>query len=131
MWPLVNGTNGTWVEVEPDPRLSAPECVETIGSRDNHLGNTDGGFPAYYNWTIPNTPSEHCALRIRYNISTADYDAWEDPEISGALMRQNVRVYNGGEQGNTVNRQISNVSDVYTQFGMDYEEGAQVRLGVS
>ena len=60
-----NGTNGTWTEVKPREGLSAPDCVESIGSRDNHLGNTRGGFPIYYNWTIPNRPHDHCAVRIR------------------------------------------------------------------
>lgn len=65
MWPLVNGTAGVWREVKPDPLLPVPDCVETIGSRDNHLGNTKGGYPVYYNWTIPSIPHQHCALRIR------------------------------------------------------------------
>ena len=56
---------GVWTEVKPEEGLEAPDCVETISSRDNHLGNTQGGFPTYYNWTIPNLPHEHCALRIR------------------------------------------------------------------
>ena len=61
----VNGTMGMWVETRPAPGLSPPECIETQWSRDNHLGNTIGGFPAYYNWTVPNDPNEHCVLRIR------------------------------------------------------------------
>ncbi len=65
-------------------------------------------------------------LCCRYNISTGDYDAWDDEEISGALERQNTRVYNGARDGSTTNRQISNVSNIYTQFGMDFEEGAEV-----
>ena len=48
-----NNSHAEWVEFEPDPRLSAPECVETLWSRDNHLGNSIGGFPNYFNWTIP------------------------------------------------------------------------------
>ena len=64
-WPDVNGTRGVWMEVKPEPGLSAPDCVESISSRDNHLGNTEGGYPIYYNWTIPNTPHDHCVLRIR------------------------------------------------------------------
>ncbi len=53
------------MESKPMEGLAAPECVESISSRDNHLGNTKGGFPIYYNWTIPNIPHENCALRIR------------------------------------------------------------------
>lgn len=63
----------------------------------------------------------------RYNISTGDYEAWDDSEISGELQRQNARVYNGAANGGTANRQISNVTDIYEQFGMDFEEGARVR----
>lgn len=62
-----NDTGGIWTEFPPDSSLSAPECVESQWSRDNHLGNSVGGYPLYYNWTIPNLPHENCALRIRYN----------------------------------------------------------------
>lgn len=61
--------NGTWTEFPPDPRLSAPECVETLWSRDNHLGNSLGGYPISYNWTIPDIPHDHCVLRIRLVVS--------------------------------------------------------------
>ena len=57
--------NATWTEFLSDSRLSAPECVETHSSRDNHLGNSNGGFPINYNWTIPDIPHDHCVLRIR------------------------------------------------------------------
>ena len=70
--------------------------------------------------------TETTVLVCRYNISTADYEAWEDSKINGSLRRQNARVYNGDRNGNTANRQISNVSDIYTQFGMNFEEGARV-----
>lgn len=67
IWPedAEDGTAGVWREVKPDPQLQAPDCVETLSSRDNHLGNSEAGFPIYYNWTIPKLPHEHCALRIR------------------------------------------------------------------
>jgi hypothetical protein len=46
-------------------------------NRDNHLGNGLGGEFNSYNWTIPSCViSENCVLRIRYNISTTDYDGW-------------------------------------------------------
>lgn len=48
-------------------------------SRDNHHGNTLDGYPASYNWTIPDDViSDNCVLRIRYNISTGDYIDWGD-----------------------------------------------------
>merc|ERR1711991_649790 len=62
---------GTWTLV-PSWGMPAPECLEAPFSRQNHLGNGLNGYPNMYNWTIPNTPSERCVLRIRYNITTRD-----------------------------------------------------------
>ena len=45
-------------------------------------------------------------------------------------MRQNARVYNGNGNGETANRQISNVSDIYTQFDMEFTEAAEVSVCV-
>jgi len=61
-------------------------------SRDNHLGNGRFGQPSQYNWTIPyvvtgttdNAQLKYygtqglakCVFRMRYNISTDDYDPW-------------------------------------------------------
>jgi hypothetical protein len=61
--------------------MSAPDCIKAPFSRDNHLGNGDNGpglstETSMYNMTIPNTPHENCALRVRYNISSYDYDGW-------------------------------------------------------
>ena len=61
-----NTSHAVWTAFAPDSRLSAPECVETLWSRDNHLGNGMGGYPNTYNWTIPDLPHEHCVLRARY-----------------------------------------------------------------
>ena len=47
--------------------------------------------------------------------------------VSGALVRQNAQVYNGAGNGDTANRRISNVSDIYTQFDMNFQEGAEVK----
>ena len=40
-------------------------------------GDTLGGGSASYDWTLPNNPHGKCVLRVRYNISTADYDGWQ------------------------------------------------------
>ena len=71
-----NGIKATWTEIKSHG-LPAPDCRETEFSRDNHLGNGLGGHPNVYNWTIPNNINhEQCILRLRYNISTNDYDSW-------------------------------------------------------
>jgi hypothetical protein len=51
-------------------------CGQMQWSRDNHLGNTKNGQPHVFNWTIPDKSSDNCVLRIRYNITTNDYDPW-------------------------------------------------------
>eukprot|EP00794_Sanderia_malayensis_P006165 gene6165-6876_t len=77
VWPvgIVNGTKAKWTKIAPHG-IKAPECRETMWSRDNHLGNGKGGFTNKYNWTLPEIAEENCAIRIRYNISTKDYDSW-------------------------------------------------------
>ncbi|XP_074661734.1 protein DD3-3-like [Tubulanus polymorphus] len=78
-WPKndrTNGVRGVWT-LAPSHGIPAPECRETEFTRDNHLGNTIGGNPSTYNWTVPNIESKHCVLRIRYNISTAEFDGWD------------------------------------------------------
>lgn len=70
-----NGFKGVWKEF-PAHGLPAPFCRETQFTRDNHLGNGVDGNPNRYNWTIPDIVADKCVLRIRYNISTGDYDGW-------------------------------------------------------
>jgi len=66
-----------WYEVAPWG-IPAPRCEPLAFSRDNHLGNSIGGEPLHFNWTIPSevTNDAKCVLRGRYNISTDDYDGW-------------------------------------------------------
>ncbi|GBG24889.1 Protein DD3-3 [Hondaea fermentalgiana] len=57
--------------------VTAPECVSAAFSRDNHLGNVAGnGQNYFYNWTIPDylAGRKTCVLRLRYNISSSDFD---------------------------------------------------------
>jgi plastocyanin len=71
--------------------LDAPVCRQGDWSRVNHLGNGVDAQTLSYNWTLPtvsktngkgvgkyaaiyNDETAKCILRIRYNISTDDYD---------------------------------------------------------
>eukprot|EP00343_Euplotes_focardii_P007404 CAMPEP_0205821278 /NCGR_PEP_ID=MMETSP0206-20130828/6313_1 /ASSEMBLY_ACC=CAM_ASM_000279 /TAXON_ID=36767 /ORGANISM="Euplotes focardii, Strain TN1" /LENGTH=641 /DNA_ID=CAMNT_0053116635 /DNA_START=27 /DNA_END=1952 /DNA_ORIENTATION=+ len=69
--------------------VAAPECVSAGWSRENQLGNGRDGQPLTYNWTLPafddittgktfgaSNNYKRCVLRLRYNISTDDYDPW-------------------------------------------------------
>lgn len=62
--------------------LPAPECKQNWWSRDNHLGNVMGGYMSMYNFTFASSMDHHeqCAYRMRYNITTGDYEAWESVE---------------------------------------------------
>eukprot|EP01104_Vermistella_antarctica_P002452 TRINITY_DN12697_c0_g1_i1.p1 TRINITY_DN12697_c0_g1~~TRINITY_DN12697_c0_g1_i1.p1 ORF type:complete len:612 (-),score=191.55 TRINITY_DN12697_c0_g1_i1:86-1921(-) len=57
--------------------IDPPACREVEWSRDNHLGNGKSGFANMFNWTIPDDVNDNCVVRIRYNITTGDYDGWD------------------------------------------------------
>jgi hypothetical protein len=75
-WALpYDSTNG--VSPECLVLLNPPICVEADWTRSNHLGNTRKGQPSQFVWPLPYFPSntaKKCVFRIRYNITTDDYD---------------------------------------------------------
>lgn len=86
----INGHN--WVEYKVQEGLDEPYCAVGSFGRINHLGNVpEANAPTQadlnaipqrnnanrYIWTIPDHVNDNCVLRLRYNISTADYMAWE------------------------------------------------------
>jgi plastocyanin/cbb3-type cytochrome oxidase subunit 3 len=71
--PKTNATTyGKWVQADPWG-IDAPKCYGNVWTRDNHLGNVEGGYPNGFNWTVPSIISENCVFRLRYNISTGDF----------------------------------------------------------
>lgn len=76
--------------------LEAPDCKAAEWTRVNHLGNGRNGQMTGYNWTVPTvaslaasgaklwnvpgapsgTQAAKCVVRLRYNISTDDYDPY-------------------------------------------------------
>eukprot|EP00056_Hartaetosiga_gracilis_P013768 m.231079 g.231079 ORF g.231079 m.231079 type:complete len:1329 (-) comp13895_c4_seq1:92-4078(-) len=69
---------------ERDTSVGAVRCLEADWSRPNHLGNGVGGFTNGWNLTHPSFAAERCAVRIRYNITTWDYNG-ADPHNSGEI----------------------------------------------
>jgi len=82
---------GTWVSYNKGINSPPVDCRQVGWSRDNHLGNSRDGQPLTYNWTLPlvsdllaqgaalyDTTNRlvRCVARIRYNISTDDYNPW-------------------------------------------------------
>jgi len=62
-------------------QLPAVECEASEFSRVNHLGNGKDLEPLQITWKVPAFPSgksQKCIIRIRYNISTDDYNV-ENP----------------------------------------------------
>jgi len=107
----------TWREFHfGDPKFidgsgsPAPVCQQGYFGRINHLGNAAGtnyDDPAdetaiphndnanRYVWTIPDHPNENCVLRMRYNISTADYAAWDlegNPVYNASFNGENSKI---------------------------------------
>jgi len=93
---------------------SSPDCAATPHNRDNHLGNDLTGFANTYNWTLPNIENGKCVIRIRYNISTADYDAWNIDSNSNKNAALNI------------SSPISN--NPYIQ---PFDDGQQLRLAIN
>ena len=71
-----------WVLSEPHTypngkSMPPPMCMEAPYQRDNHHGNGDSRHFVGHKWTVPEDlvhPS--CSIRIRYNITSSDYNAW-------------------------------------------------------
>jgi hypothetical protein len=101
---------GVWVE-SGRWNTWTPLCEATPFSRDNHLGNAasahDGaGDPVtdapQFKWRVPGevlnamgAEEATCVLRIRYNISTTDYDSWKGFDDSAATPEAVTSVFNG------------------------------------
>ena len=57
--------------------MPPPLCEAAPYQRDNHIGNGEGRNFVGYKWTVPEQlVHSNCAIRIRYNTSSTDYDSW-------------------------------------------------------
>ena len=91
--------NGEWTETGAR-NLPPPECRKADFGRDNaHSGTYGGEFPRY-EWDVPKnvSNSDNCVVRIRYNISTGEYDGFDVANVNSK--------YNGKQtvDGQTVGR---------------------------
>eukprot|EP01090_Pellita_catalonica_P000958 TRINITY_DN1068_c0_g1_i1.p1 TRINITY_DN1068_c0_g1~~TRINITY_DN1068_c0_g1_i1.p1 ORF type:complete len:655 (-),score=68.67 TRINITY_DN1068_c0_g1_i1:106-2070(-) len=115
---------GEWLSWNHD--VDEPHCQGTTFSRDNHLGNVqtkDGTWTNMYNWTVPNIDKDTCVLRIRYNISTTDYDAWDthaeaNAELSPIYQDPYIEPFHNG-------RELRLAIDT-TQFGRTFQDRSHV-----
>jgi len=86
----------------PSQNRPAPDCYSPSYTRENHLGDVKHSEMATFNWTIPTTSSTKCLLRIRYNISTGDYDGWNTDAQSN---RENRYILNNFFPNETIAKQ--------------------------
>jgi len=75
------GKSGQWTQI-PAHGIAAPDCIQSPENRDNHNGNARGGETNFYNWVVPNEIHPQCILRMRYNISTNDFNAWDTSALN-------------------------------------------------
>mmetsp|Transcript_3013 Transcript_3013/g.4407 ORF Transcript_3013/g.4407 Transcript_3013/m.4407 type:complete len:629 (+) Transcript_3013:1105-2991(+) len=114
-----------WVTLDSHG-IDAPECVESPWTRVNHLGNTIGGETAFYTWTIPDDVHSRCALRMRYNISTGEYDGF-DPAINASLSDREGRKLGLTEFYDSSPNEYLFINNPEVDFGL----GANLELAVN
>ncbi|CAF1149931.1 unnamed protein product [Adineta ricciae] len=85
----LNGVKPRWIEY-PSHNQPAPECYSPSYTRENHLGDIAGSDMPVFNWTLPNISAKKCVLRIRYNISTGDYDGWNTSSRSDVYIMKDL-----------------------------------------
>ena len=116
--------SGIWME-SGAWNIDPPPCIEAPWSRDNHLGNGVGGQPNSFVWEMPNVIDENCAMRIRYNISTLDYDGW-DSRVNASL---------NDREGEALMQFIDTEklfgTNSPTTNGFKFENNPQVNIGLS
>lgn len=119
---------GTWTAYNKNE--PAPECLQAPWARTNHLGNGRDGQASNYTWTLPSFDSikgitygttyqsKKCAFRLRYNISTDDYDPWTANATDNyELFEQNPTVDVG-----TTSRQGLQLAINTNQFGRTFQD---------
>jgi len=111
--------NATWTMFEAHG-VDPPDCIQTEQTRANHLGLIGGRTQFAYEWTIPEAMEDNprCALRLRYNITTAEYDAWE---TAASLETGTNATANSKKQKPNPGNDPAEL-DMWSKFGIDESE---------
>jgi len=125
---------GTWVPYVKN--LPPLRCTSAPWSRTNHLGNGADGQAQNWTWTLPdyqtlvnygakqygaNIKGLRCTMRLRYNISTDDYDPWNTFFPNNTLLENNPVVDVG-----TIPRQGLRLAINTNQFGRTFQDRGHV-----
>jgi len=115
---------GNWQTYYHD--ITAPDCLPAPFSRDNHLGITADGYHMNYRWVIPSfSKAINCVLRIRYNISTADY--YGGPQAS--FIDSNYNDPNGNP--NVLEPVPGGISPIYDDPIVDFGVTTAIELNIN
>lgn len=108
------------------------DCQQVGWTRVNHLGNGRDGVPLNYTWTIPYFPSQEekkIIIRIRYNISTDDYDPYNTNSSHnqnlGAGIRSPVTQNPYINIGSTTNKPLRLAINT-AQFGRTFQDRSHI-----
>jgi len=108
---------GEWKRA-PSHGVAAPSCTQNRWSRDNHLGDGMGGYNNMFNFTAPTDfTHENCVFRLRYNITTYDFDVWESATSveSGEI--------DAGNNSDVANANVYPARvDVWSEYGLSYDD---------
>ena len=106
------------------------KCKVAPTSRPNHLGNGDNVIALRHQWILPYSPTGRtyrCVYRIRYNISTDDYNASETFAASNERKPHNIVVNQSPVENDPVVQYGENRIDLQlaintAQFGRTFQD---------
>jgi hypothetical protein len=137
---------GKW-EMVPSHGLPPPECKQAPWSRVNHLGNGRFGQANTYNWSIPydvladaygvpatsatmgnDEQNLKCVLRLRYNMTTDDYDGWQTDSDFNQNKNQGIKspVQQNPEVNLGADMQALRLAINTAQFGRTFQDRSHV-----
>jgi len=118
---------GVWNCTQPNG-WPAPACREPQWTRDNHLGNVEGGYPQVYNFTIPDAMiADNCVIRMRYNISSADLG----PDVDSSQWLNMTSVQSSAYLNGSLSVRAGNTNtqpakaNVWSKYGLTYSDVAE------
>lgn len=137
---------GIWEEVSSHG-LPPPDCQQAPWSRVNHLGNGRFGQANTYNWSIPydvladvyevnladnvmnaNEQNLKCVVRLRYNMTTDDYDGWKTDSNFNQKKNQGIKspVQQNPEVNLGASMQALRLAINTAQFGRTFQDRSHV-----